>query len=176
MPTSTTSRCSRQLEFRHRCRGSRSGHVLPRDVPTTVYYNINRQRFHLSRAKHCLDEASHLSMITNAGRSCCAADGSGKHVMTERAMERLTTVLRPSKLPIESISLFNRDWPGHSIQAKTREAHNSCWMYIVFGLKTAGDRSRRVVLKPAVPIGSRKARGQSRSADRLGRCWSFGAR
>jgi hypothetical protein len=30
------------------------------DAPTTAYYTINRLRLHLSRAKHCLDEASHL--------------------------------------------------------------------------------------------------------------------
>src|SRR6476646_8864156 len=27
-----------------------------RDAPRTAYHNINRQRLHLSRAKHCLDE------------------------------------------------------------------------------------------------------------------------
>ena len=39
----------------------RSSSALLRDAPTTAYYNVNRQRLHLSRAKHCLDEASHLS-------------------------------------------------------------------------------------------------------------------
>jgi hypothetical protein len=38
----------------------RSSSALLRDAPTTAYYNVNRQRLHLSRAKHCLDEASHL--------------------------------------------------------------------------------------------------------------------
>jgi hypothetical protein len=38
----------------------RSGYVPRRDAPTTAYYNINRQRLHLSRAKHCLDEAGRL--------------------------------------------------------------------------------------------------------------------
>ena len=41
----------------------RSGSALLRDTPTTAYYNVNRQRLHLSRAKHCLDEASHLSAM-----------------------------------------------------------------------------------------------------------------
>jgi hypothetical protein len=35
----------------------RSNSALLRDAPTTAYYNVNRQRLHLSRAKHCLDEA-----------------------------------------------------------------------------------------------------------------------
>ena len=41
---------------------SPSGRATPslRDAPTTAHYDTNRQRLHLSRAKHCLDEAGHL--------------------------------------------------------------------------------------------------------------------
>src|SRR6202158_6327570 len=51
-----------------RLSGRRFGGTTPslRDAPTTAYYNINRQRLYLSRAKHCLDEASHLSRAVNA--------------------------------------------------------------------------------------------------------------
>src|ERR1051326_3266840 len=54
-----------------------------------------------------------LSTITNAGRSCCAADRCAKHVIIERAIEKLTAVSRPSKLPIESTYLFDGDRPDH---------------------------------------------------------------
>ena len=42
------------------------GYVLPRDAPTMAYYNINRQRLHLSRAKQCLDEGGHLYPLWQA--------------------------------------------------------------------------------------------------------------
>ena len=52
--------------------GHHPGRATPslRDAPTTAYYNINRQRLHLSSAKHCLDEASHLSRSHWRERRC----------------------------------------------------------------------------------------------------------
>ena len=34
--------------------------LTPSATPDTEHQNVNRQRLHLSRAKRCLDEASHL--------------------------------------------------------------------------------------------------------------------
>ena len=59
-------------------------------------------------------------------------------------MERVTAVPRPSKLPIESTSLFDRDRRSHLIHAKK---------YIALGLQTVGVRPPRVVLKRQSQLG-----------------------
>jgi hypothetical protein len=71
-----------------------------RDAPTTAYYNINRQRLHLSRAKHCLDEAGHLCLM-NYGTSLLSAFGD-----LATYAGRILKGAKPEDIPVEQTTKF----------------------------------------------------------------------